>query len=81
MVLEAKPLLGQVDCLVGLEKAAKTSAHMRHSGREGLELYSYDCIPLGGLLVSAEGDWARWAPGFFYTPRGPKAVLYFGTAV
>lgn len=45
----------EVDCLEGLEKAAKPSAHMRHSGREGLGLCSLDGIPLGGLLVSAGG--------------------------
>lgn len=54
---------------MGLENAAKTSAHMRRSGREGLELYSHDGIPLdcwsqqegtgpGGLLGSSipQGD-------------------------
>lgn len=40
---------------MGLEKAAKTSAHMR----EGLELYSHDGIPLG-LLVGGLGEVGSW---------------------
>lgn len=65
-------------CLVGLEKAAKASPHMRHCGREGLELYSHDGIPLGGLLVSIGGD---RTPRYMYTPRRPKTLLYFGYSV